>query len=113
MKSDLGRSQLDLLLLAVLSDGPGHGYTIIEQVRERSSGALDLAEGTVYPALHRLEAEHLVDSEWVQVNSRRRRVYRLTSKGARRLGTSEAEWRQFVLAIQGVLGDRGTGEVPA
>ena len=113
MRSELGRSQLDLLLLAVLNDGPAHGYTIIEQVRDRSSGALDLAEGTVYPALHRLEAERLVDSEWAEVNRRRRRVYRITAKGSRRLGSQEAEWQRFVEAISSVLGHRELGEAPA
>lgn len=113
MGNESSRSQLDLLLLAVLRQGPGHGYAVIEGVRRLSGGALELAEGSVYPALHRLERERLLDSDWSEVNGRRRRVYRLTARGARRLRTEEAEWRRWVRAVAGVLGGQALGEVPA
>ena len=77
------RGHLDLLLLATLrDDGPAHGYAIIASLRERSLGAFDLPEGTVYPALYRLERDGLVDSEWDASAARRRRVYSLTPAGA-------------------------------
>ena len=79
MPSFLGvdlRGHLDLMLLATLRDvGPAHGYAVIASLRERSLGAFDLPEGTVYPALHRLERDGLIDSQWDARASRRRRVY--------------------------------------
>ena len=78
--------QLDLLLLSVLRVEPAHGYAVIEELRRRSEVAFDLPESTVYPALHRLEQDKLVTSEWAEVNGRRRRVYRLTDRGRAALG---------------------------
>jgi PadR family transcriptional regulator PadR len=97
------RGQLDVLLLAILSAGPAHGYAIIEELRRRSRGAFDLPEGTVYPALHRLEDEGLLTSEWAIEAARRRRVYALTRRGQARLETRLEAWRQFVGAIDTVL----------
>src|SRR5258708_14844764 len=83
MPSFLGmdlRGHLDLMLLATLRDvGPAHGYAIIVSLRERSLGAFDLPEGTVYPALHRLERDGLIGSEGDARASRRRRVYQLST----------------------------------
>ena len=64
MKSEKLKGNLDMLLLAVLAAGAGHGYSIITRLRDRSAGAFDLPEGTVYPALHRLETAGLLDSSW-------------------------------------------------
>ena len=93
MKVDALRGQLDALVLATLRDGPAHGYAVIEELKRRSEGAFDLAEGTVYPVLHRLEAEGLLASSWSSVAGRRRRVYRLTRRGESALAKREAEWR--------------------
>ena len=71
------RGHVDLLLLSVLADAPAHGYALVETLREQSEGAFDLAEGTLYPALYRLERRGLVASRWKVVDGRRRRVYRL------------------------------------
>src|SRR6476659_4613606 len=80
------RGHLDIMLLATLrDDGPAHGYAIIASLRERSLGAFDLPEGTVYPALYRLERDGLVGSEWDASAASRRRVYSLTPAGARAL----------------------------
>jgi DNA-binding PadR family transcriptional regulator len=103
MKLDRVRGHLDLLLLSVLSDGPGHGYALLAALRERSGGALDFTEGAVYPALHRLEDVGLVDSDWEQVLGRRRRMYRITSSGARALATQRSDWRALVDAVEAVL----------
>ncbi len=103
MRADSLRGQLDALLLATLRDRPAHGYAVIEALRQRSAGAFDLAEGTVYPVLHRLEAEGLLASAWSTVGGRRRRVYRLTGRGESALGEREAEWRRFSTAVEAVL----------
>jgi PadR family transcriptional regulator PadR len=98
------KGNLDLLLLSVLAAGPGHGYAIISALRDRSEGVFDLPEGTVYPALHRLEDAGLLASSWTDVNGRRRRIYGLTSRGAQVLATEHAEWRRFAVGVQAVVG---------
>jgi PadR family transcriptional regulator len=103
MRTDLLRGQLDALLLAVLADEPRHGYAIVEALRERTAGELALAEGTLYPALHRLERDGLLESRWSTDAPRRRRVYAVTSRGRAALSARRAEWRGFVQAIGAVL----------
>src|ERR1700704_2525125 len=98
------RGQIDLLLLSVLVAEPAHGYRVIERLRERSEGTFDLAEGTVYPALHRLERAGLLRSSWADRAPRRRRVYELTAAGAKALAANRIEWRQFSEGIRRVLG---------
>lgn len=103
------RGHLDLLLLAVLAEaGPVHGYAVIAALRERSEGAFDLPEGTVYPALHRLERAGLVTSRWEQATPRRRRVYELTREGRLARTAKQREWRSFVNGVQAVLGPAAT-----
>ena len=105
------RGHLDLLLLATLrDDGPAHGYALIASLRERSLGAFDLPEGTVYPALQRLERDGLVASEWDTSASRRRRVYRLTPAGAATLAAKRRDWRVFAHGMHAVLGHDVTEE---
>jgi PadR family transcriptional regulator, regulatory protein PadR len=103
MRAESLKGHLDALILAVLADGPLHGYAIIEKLKRRSEGALELPEGTVYPALHRLEAAGLLSSEWSQGEGRRRRVYELTRRGRRELGERRTEWRDFARAVEAVL----------
>ncbi len=97
------KGHLDLLLLAALAEGPSHGYELIERLRARSDNAFDLPEGTVYPALHRLERDHLLSSAWTAASGRRRRVYRLTRRGRGALARREAEWRSFSRAVEAVI----------
>lgn len=105
------RGHLDLLLLATLRDvGPAHGYGIIASLRERSVGTFDLPEGTVYPALHRLERDGLVDSEWEVGGARRRRVYRITAAGSRALTARRRDWRDFARGMQAILDHGVMGE---
>jgi len=104
MKSEKLKGNLDMLLLAVLAAGPGHGYSIITRLRDRSAGAFDLPEGTVYPALHRLETAGLLDSSWQVAAGRRRRMYRLTSAGQEALAAQAGEWRSFSGSVSLVLG---------
>lgn len=96
---------LDSIVLAVLEKGPRHGYGVIEELRERSGGVFDYPEGTVYPALHRLERERLLDSSWSTETGRKRRVYRLTRKGRAELRRGRKEWRLLARAIARVLGE--------
>lgn len=100
---DALRGHVDLLLLSVLEDGPAHGYGIVEVLRDRSDGEFDLAEGTVYPSLYRLERRRLVASGWETVGGRRRRVYRLTRAGRGALTRQRAEWRDFAQAMEAVV----------
>src|SRR5262249_33233273 len=97
------KGHLDALVLAVVAVEPAHGYAIIEELKRRSGGAFDLPEGTVYPALHRLERAGLLDSGWSAARGRKRRVYRLTRRGRRRLEASRTEWQAFAHAIDAVL----------
>jgi DNA-binding PadR family transcriptional regulator len=94
---------LDLLLLAALRSEPRHGYAVIEHMRSASGGRLDYPEGTVYPALHRLEAEGLLRSRWSEVDGRRRRVYELTRAGTAALDGRRREWERFSESVGAVL----------
>jgi PadR family transcriptional regulator, regulatory protein PadR len=98
------KGHLDLLLLSVLAAGPAHGYAIITALRERSGGTFDLPEGTIYPALHRLEDAGLLGSSWADAEGRKRRVYALTDKGVTALAAQRTEWRRFATGMQAVLG---------
>jgi PadR family transcriptional regulator, regulatory protein PadR len=98
------KGNLDLLLLSVLSAGPAHGYAVITALRDRSEGTFDLPEGTIYPALHRLEDSGLLVSSWAQAEGRRRRVYGLTDKGVAALAAEQTQWRKFASGVQAVLG---------
>ncbi|HWG02366.1 MAG TPA: helix-turn-helix transcriptional regulator [Trebonia sp.] len=98
------KGHLDLLLLSVLAAGPAHGYAIITALSARSDGAFDLPEGTVYPALHRLEDAGLLASDWADADGRRRRVYVLTSAGSAALATQRTEWKRFASGVQAVVG---------
>jgi PadR family transcriptional regulator PadR len=103
MRAESLKGHLDGLILAVLAEGPLHGYAVIERLKLRSDGAFELPEGTVYPALHRLEAGGLLSSEWSDGEGRRRRVYELTRRGRRELGERRTEWHQFARAVEAVL----------
>jgi transcriptional regulator len=103
MRGDALKGHLDLLLLATLADEPAHGYLVVERLKARTAGVLDLAEGTVYPALHRLERDGLLASEWDSGSARRRRVYRLTDRGRSELERKRTEWGTFAGAVQAVL----------
>ncbi|MDT0270471.1 helix-turn-helix transcriptional regulator [Streptomyces sp. DSM 44915] len=109
MKSDAVRGHLDGLLLAVLEQGPLHGYAIITAVQRRSGGALDLRTGTIYPALNRLERQGLLRSDWESVGERRRRAYELTDAGRAGLAEARASWRAFTAAIGSVLDPTAPG----
>jgi DNA-binding PadR family transcriptional regulator len=100
------KGHLDVLLLAALQDVPRHGYAVKEALREGSGGRFDLPTGTVYPALHRLEAAGLIAGEWSVMDGRRRRTYQLTAAGERRLHAERSNWREFATAITALLESR-------
>jgi len=103
MKGETLKGHLEMLLLAALETRPAHGYAVVETLRQRSAGTFDLPEGTLYPALHRLEKAGLVTSAWNDESGRRRRVYQLTVRGRRSLSERRAEWRTFAHAVSGVV----------
>jgi DNA-binding PadR family transcriptional regulator len=104
MRREQLKGHLDLLLLSVLAHGPAHGYAIIGELRERSAEEFTLPEGTIYPALHRLEAAGLLRSSWAEQAGRRRRLYELTAKGVSALAELQGEWRRFSTGVQAVVG---------
>jgi PadR family transcriptional regulator PadR len=103
MNAETLKGHLDLLLLAAVRSRPLHGYAIAGRLRARSDGAFDLSEGTLYPALHRLERAGLLSSRWSEVNGRRRRVYQVTRTGHRALTRRHVEWRDFARAVYAVV----------
>jgi PadR family transcriptional regulator PadR len=103
MRAELLKGHLDMLLLAVLADGPKHGYAVIAELHRRSNQLLDLPDGTVYPALHRLLRAGLLASDWTTVGGRRRRVYQLTPAGRKALVDQQRTWQGFSGAVQSIL----------
>ena len=104
MTAEQLKGHLDPLVMAVLESGPAHGYAIIEALRSRSGGVFDLPEGTIYPALHRLERGGLVISRPEVVSGRERRVYRLSARGRAALRERRSDWSQFSVAVTQILG---------
>ena len=91
------------MLMGVLPRGRAHGYAIITALRERSDGEFDLAEGTIYPALHRLERAGLVESAIESADGRRRRTYALTARGRKEFTTQRRAWEGYVATLQAVI----------
>ena len=103
-RSEVLQGTLDLLVLRALQLEPMHGWGITERIEQWSESVLQLGQGTLYPALYRLERQGLVRSEWrVTANNRRARYYSLTSQGLRQLAQELAEWRRVSHAINLVL----------
>ena len=104
MRADVLKGHLDLPLLAIVEDGAKHGYAVIEELWRRTDGSIDLPEGTVYPALHRLERAGLLSSDWTEVNGRRRRSYSLIQGRKRAVREKRREWTAFASTVQRVVG---------
>ncbi len=103
-KADLLQGTLDMLILKALSLGPLHGYGIIQRIHQMSDEMLEVEQGSLYPALYRLEERGWIKSEWgTSENNRRARFYRLTPAGRRQLNVEEESWQRFVLAIDKVM----------
>ena len=98
------QGSLNLLILKTLSRGPLHGYAITNHIQQVSDEVLQVEEGSLYPALHRLEQEGWISSEWaLSDNNRRVRFYKLTAKGKRQLAIEEDDWKQITAAVGKVL----------
>jgi len=109
---NLTRGTLDLLILKALSWGPRHGYGVAEWIEHATGEALLVGEGTLYPALHRLERQGLVEAEWgLSENNRSAKFYRLSTAGRRRLHAGSSAWHHFVEAAGRAL--RATSPAPA
>ncbi|MGC9468463.1 MAG: PadR family transcriptional regulator [Anaerolineae bacterium] len=98
------KGSLSLLILDALSKGASYGYQIAKEIKTRSSDVLDFQEGTLYPALHKLEKEGLVEASLATVEGRQRRYYRLTEAGTRALAKERRAWATYVQAVNAVLG---------
>jgi transcriptional regulator len=102
--TDALRGSLDLLVLKTLSLEPMHGWGISLRIRQTSKGVLEVNQGSLYPALQRLEKQGLITSEWGTTdNNRRARYYRLTAAGRRALGAELESWRRFAAGLEAVL----------
>jgi len=103
-QTDALRGSLDLLVLKTLSLAPMHGWGISQRVQQISDGVLEVNQGSLYPALQRLEKEGLITSDWGTTdNNRRARYYRITASGRRVLGTELESWRRFAAGLEAVL----------
>jgi PadR family transcriptional regulator PadR len=103
-KPDLLQGTLDMLTLKALSLGPMHGYGVGQRIRQLAEDMLQVEEGSLYPALYRLEERGWIRSEWgASENNRRARFYKLTPAGRRQLQVEEENWQHFVLAIGKVM----------
>jgi PadR family transcriptional regulator PadR len=102
----LSRGEFGLLILGLLGRREMYGYEIVAELRGSTEGAIDLPEGTVYPALRRLERDGFIGGHWVEMNSGapRRRYYRLTQDGEKALALGREDWRRFRTAADAVLG---------
>lgn len=98
------KPDLDALVLAALENGEKHGYAIAREIERATEGQFKLAEGRLYPALHRLSEDGLVESDWLmQEGKPNRRVYRLTEKGVGHLAKKRADWSKFFNAVNHAL----------
>ena len=103
-QTDALRGSLDLLVLKTLSLEPMHGWGISQRVQQISKGVLEVNQGSLYPALQRLEKNGLITSDWGTTdNNRRARYYRLTAAGRRELGVEVESWRRFAAGLEAVL----------
>ena len=104
MDTKLLSGTLEMMMLDVLAQGDSYGYEIVQTVLSRSGGRFELKEGSLYPALHRLERQQLLSSYWGEYDGRRRKYYKLTAAGQTALAARRQEWQAFATGVNGVLG---------
>ena len=103
-KTDLPQGTLDLLILRIVAAGPIHGYGLAQRIQVISRDVLTVPQGSLYPALHRLETSGLIAGSWERLpNGRQRRYYRLTPKGVTKLAQERAQWADFLTAVRMIL----------
>lgn len=101
---ELIRGTLDLLILKALDSGPRHGYGVVRWIADRTTNELQVDDGALYTALHRLEQRGLLSSKWGMSEAQRRaKFYALTKKGLRQLGKHESTWNRYVAAVSKIL----------
>jgi transcriptional regulator len=104
MATDILQGTLTLLVLKTLSQGPAHGYAITQHIQNVSHDLLRVEEGSLYPALHRMEQEGWLDSEWgISESKRRARVYSLTAAGRKKLKAEQQNWARLTAGVEDVL----------
>lgn len=104
MDSRLLSGTVEMLILEVISRGPSYGYEIVQKVNSRSDGYFALKEGSLYPALHRIERQKLLTSFWQEADGRRRKYYKITAAGRKALRERRKDWSVFSKSVNGVLG---------
>ncbi len=104
MNPKLLNGMLELLMLEVISNGPSYGYQIVQTVLSRSGGRFEMKEGSLYPALHRLERQKFLRSYWREFEGRRRKYYELTPPGRKALAAQRDEWKTLAQGVGGILG---------
>src|ERR1051326_1744869 len=103
-RADLLQGTLDLLILRTLALGPLHGWGISKRIGHLSSDVLEVGQGSLYPALYRLEERGWIDAEWgIRDEGRHAKIYRLTAKGKKQLAAERAQWKLFAAAVDQVL----------
>ena len=103
---ELLKGTTDTFILAVVAETPCHGYELVQQLQRQSDGILQLGEGTLYPRLYKLEEKGWIVGTWVTPRTgRRRRVYRITTRGRRQLAQRSAQWAELARGMALVLGD--------
>src|SRR5574342_113874 len=106
-KSDLPQGTLDLLILKIVALGPVHGYAIAQRLQQMSRDVVQVQQGSLYPALHRLENRGLLAAEWKASDTgREAKFYRLTARGRAHLGVEQEEWKRLTEAVRLILGAR-------
>jgi transcriptional regulator len=104
-KIDLPQGTLELLVLKTLGTGAQHGWAISERIKQMSRDALQVQQGSLYPALHRMERQGWISAKWrASENNRKAKYYELTAAGRRRLDATTNEWRRLIAAVELVLG---------
>jgi transcriptional regulator len=111
MDSGLLGSALEMLILEVIAQGPSYGYEIAQTVAGRSDGTFAMKEGSLYPALHRLERQKFLKPTWREADGRRRKYYELTKAGRVELASRKETWLRFAAGINGVLGTNRAGSI--
>jgi transcriptional regulator len=113
-RADMLQGTLDLLILKTLSLGPMHGWGVSNRIQEFSGDVLQVNQGSLYPALHRLEHRGRITSQWgASENNRRAKFYRLSAAGRRQLDEAHSEWKRFAEAVEAVLLVTRAGPRPA
>lgn len=107
MGSRLLWGTVDTLILELVSSGPTYGYEIAQTIVAKSRGSFEITEGSLYPALHRLERQKLLASFWQEPDGRERKYYKLTPAGRTALAARRTEWKKFSAGVQAILGEAG------